>query len=74
MGITNTSSAEEHAVSNWVTSSPEDGGSMFLQNVVTIQETANVKCSNPVFSTHNKSRHFTNKRCLTKDRYIRHSI
>jgi len=33
MGITNTISAEEHVVSNWVTSSPEDGGGMFLQNV-----------------------------------------
>jgi len=33
MGITNTSSAEEHAVSNWVTSRQEYWGSMFLQNV-----------------------------------------
>jgi len=33
MGITNTSSAEEHAVSILVTFRPEDWGSMFLQNV-----------------------------------------
>ena len=33
MGITDTSFAKEHAASKWVTSSPEGGGSMFLQNV-----------------------------------------
>jgi len=33
MGITDTSFAEKHAASNWVTSSPEDGGSMFHQNI-----------------------------------------
>jgi len=33
MIIPNTSSAEEHVASKWVTSSPEDEGSMFLQNV-----------------------------------------
>jgi hypothetical protein len=32
MGITDTSFAEEHVASNLVTSSPEDGGKMFLQN------------------------------------------
>jgi len=37
MGITKTISAEEHVVSNWVTSSPEDGGGMFLQNVCITQ-------------------------------------
>jgi hypothetical protein len=31
MGITDTSFAEEHAASNWVTSNAEDGSSMFLQ-------------------------------------------
>jgi len=33
MVITNTSSGEEHAVSNWVTPRLEYWGSMFLQNV-----------------------------------------
>jgi hypothetical protein len=33
MGITDTSFAEERVASNWVTSIPEDGGNMFLQNI-----------------------------------------
>jgi len=35
MDIRDTSFAEEHAASNCVTSSPEDGGSMFHQNICT---------------------------------------
>jgi len=33
MGIMNTSYAQEHAASSWVTSIPEDASSMFLQNI-----------------------------------------
>jgi len=79
MGIIDTSFAEKHAASNWVTSGAEDVPSKCLYlitliQVVTIQDTAYVKCSNPVFSTHNNSRNCTNKRCLTKDRHSGHSI
>jgi len=50
-----------------------------------VSNNTNIRCHNPkhcqcemlkpsFFSTHNNSRHFSNKRCLTKDRYGEHLI